>query len=98
MTLIWTLGVPDAGAGRMFSIEDRIWDSQRTLVSDAVGRMLGQSREAFRRVCMGKREFWYDLKALAHGSNYVKSAHLVGRCRIGRAFEPGGEPLGGARP
>jgi hypothetical protein len=23
----------------------------------------------------------------------LKSAHLVGRCRIGRAFEPGGEPL-----
>src|SRR5271166_5424512 len=23
----------------------------------------------------------------------LKTAHLVGRCRIGRAFEPGGEPL-----
>jgi hypothetical protein len=23
----------------------------------------------------------------------LKSAHLVGCCRIGRAFEPGGEPL-----
>src|SRR3954464_8799343 len=23
----------------------------------------------------------------------LESAHLVGRCRIGRAFEPGGEPL-----
>ena len=23
----------------------------------------------------------------------LKSPHLVGRCRIGRAFEPGGEPL-----
>jgi hypothetical protein len=23
----------------------------------------------------------------------LKTAHLVGRCRVGRAFEPGGEPL-----
>jgi hypothetical protein len=29
MTLVWTLDVPDAGAGCMFSIEDRIWDGQR---------------------------------------------------------------------
>jgi hypothetical protein len=49
----------------VFSIEDRIWDDERTSVSDAVVRMLGQSREAFRRVCRRGREFWDDLKAPA---------------------------------
>jgi hypothetical protein len=25
MALVWTLNVPEAGAGRMFSIEDMVW-------------------------------------------------------------------------
>jgi hypothetical protein len=45
MALVWTLNVPvnctrfgpDAGAGRMFSIEDMVWDSQRTPVSATAG-------------------------------------------------------------
>jgi hypothetical protein len=46
----WALNVPDAEAGRMFSIEDKLWDGQKTSVSATVGRMLGQSRAASRRV------------------------------------------------
>ena len=39
MTLVWTINAPDAGADRMLSIEDMVWNSQRTLVSaSAVGR------------------------------------------------------------
>src|SRR5262249_16261256 len=40
MAVVLTLNVPDAATGRVFSIEDRIWDRQRTSVSTAVGRML----------------------------------------------------------
>ena len=50
MTLVCTLEVQDAGAGCMFSIEDRIRDGQRASVSDTVGRMLVQSQAALRRV------------------------------------------------
>jgi hypothetical protein len=46
MTLVWTLDVPDVGAGCMFSIEDGIWDGQRASASDTVGRMLVQSQGA----------------------------------------------------
>jgi hypothetical protein len=49
----------------VFSIEDRIWDDQTTSVADAVVRMRGQSREAFRRVCTRGCDFWDDLKAPA---------------------------------
>ena len=44
MAVVWTLNVPDAGTGRVFSIEDRIWDHQGIPVSTAVGRMLSASR------------------------------------------------------
>jgi hypothetical protein len=44
MAVVWTFNVPDAGTRRVFSIEDRIWDGQRTSVSATVGRTLGASR------------------------------------------------------
>jgi hypothetical protein len=43
MAVVWTCNVPDAG-NRVFSIEDRIWDGQRTSISATVGRTLGTSR------------------------------------------------------
>ena len=45
MNLVWTL-VPDAGADRTLSIEDMVWNSQRTSVSATVGRTLDQSQGA----------------------------------------------------
>jgi hypothetical protein len=50
MAFVWTRNVPEAGAGRMFSIEDMVWDSQKTSVSAAVSRTLGQSQGASRLV------------------------------------------------
>ena len=44
MAVVWTLSVPDTGTGRLFSIEDRIWDGQRTSVSATAGWTLGASR------------------------------------------------------
>jgi hypothetical protein len=44
MAVVWTFNVPDAGSRRVFSIEDRIWDCQRTSGSATVGRTLGASR------------------------------------------------------
>ena len=45
MNLVWTL-VPEAGADRTLSIEDMVWNSQRTSVSATVGRTLDQSQGA----------------------------------------------------
>jgi hypothetical protein len=50
MAVVWTFNVPDAGTRRVFSIEDRIWDGQRTLVSATVGRPLGASRGVPRQI------------------------------------------------
>jgi hypothetical protein len=47
----------------MFSIEDMVWDSQRTLVSAKVGQTFGQDRGASRQVRMRGCGFWGDLKA-----------------------------------
>ena len=47
----------------MFSIEDMVWDSQRTSVSATVGRTLGQSRGASRQVRTRGCGRWDDLKA-----------------------------------
>ena len=44
MAVVWTFNVPNAGTRRVFSIEDRIWDGQRTSVSATVGGTLGTSR------------------------------------------------------
>ena len=44
MAVVWTFNVPDAGTGRVFSIEDRVWNRQRRSVSTAVGRVLGANR------------------------------------------------------
>jgi hypothetical protein len=60
-TLVWA--APDGGAGRMFSIDDMIWDSQRRPVSAAVGRMLGQGRVTSRPVRTRGDGFGDDLKA-----------------------------------
>jgi len=46
MAVVWTFNVPNAGTRRVFSIEDRIWDGQRTSVSATVGGTLGTSRES----------------------------------------------------
>jgi hypothetical protein len=45
MNLVWTL-VPDAEVDRTLSIEDMVWNSQRTSVSATVGRTLDQSQGA----------------------------------------------------
>jgi hypothetical protein len=50
MAVVWTFNVPDAGTRRVSSIEDRIWDGQRTLVSATVGRPLGASRGVPRQI------------------------------------------------
>ena|SRR5713226_6137461 len=50
MALAWSLNVSEAGAGRMFSIEDMVWDSQRTSVTATLGRTLCQSQRASRQV------------------------------------------------
>jgi len=50
MTLVCTLDVQDAGAGCMFSIEDRIWEGERVSVLDTVGGMLVQSQAALQPV------------------------------------------------
>jgi hypothetical protein len=63
MAVVWTLNVPDAGTGRVFSIEDRIWDRQRTSVSTAVGRMLGASRAVPQQVRTRGGRFGEDLIA-----------------------------------
>ncbi|MEH2534991.1 hypothetical protein V1277_005712 [Bradyrhizobium sp. AZCC 1588] len=55
--------MPDAGADRMLSIEDMVWNSQRTLVSATGGRTLGQSQGASRQVRMRGCGLWDDLKA-----------------------------------
>jgi hypothetical protein len=60
MALVWALNVSDAGAGRMFSIEDMVWDSQRTSVSATVGQTVGQSQGASRRVRTRGRGFGDD--------------------------------------
>src|ERR1700730_7463629 len=62
MTLVWSLDVPDVGADRMLSIEDMVWNSQRTLVSATVGRTLGQSQGAARQVRTRGCGLWNDLK------------------------------------
>jgi hypothetical protein len=48
----------------MFSIEDTVWNSQRTLVSATVGRTLGQSHVASRQVRTRGCGLCDDLKAL----------------------------------
>jgi len=63
MTLVWTLDIPNAGAGCMFSIEDRIWDGQRASSSDTVGRMLFRSQGALRWVRARGVGFGDDVKA-----------------------------------
>jgi len=63
MALAWSLNVPEAGAGRMFSIEDMVWDSQRTSVSATLGRTLCQSQRASRQVRTRGCGLWDDLKA-----------------------------------
>jgi hypothetical protein len=50
MAVVWTSNVPDAGTRRVFSIEDRIWDGQRSSVSATVGRTLGASRGVPRQI------------------------------------------------
>jgi hypothetical protein len=50
MAVVWTFNVPDARTRRVFSIEDRIWDGQRTSVSAMVGRTLGTSRGVLRQI------------------------------------------------
>ncbi len=50
MTVVWTSNVPDAGTRLAFSIEDRIWDGQRTSVSATVGRTLGASQGVPRQI------------------------------------------------
>ncbi len=50
MAVVWTFNVPDAGSRRVFSIEDRIWDCQRTSGSATVGRTLGTSRGVLRQI------------------------------------------------
>jgi hypothetical protein len=50
MAVVWTFNVPDVGTRRMFSIEDRIWDGQRTSVSAMIGRTLGASRGVPRQI------------------------------------------------
>src|SRR5206468_12712553 len=62
MTLVWTLNVLDAGADRMLSIEDMVWNCQRTSVSATVGRTLGQSQGASRQVRTHGCGLWNDLK------------------------------------
>jgi len=62
MTLGWTLNVPDAGADRMLSIEDMVWNSQRTSVSATVGGMPAQSQGASRQVRTRGCGLWNDLK------------------------------------
>lgn len=47
----------------MLSIEDMVWNSQRTLVSATGGRTLGQSQGASRQVRMRGCGLWDDLKA-----------------------------------
>jgi hypothetical protein len=58
MAPIWMPVVPEAGADRMFSIEGSICrGDQRTSVSAAAGRMLGQSQRASpTRFACGKGE------------------------------------------
>jgi len=50
MAVVWTFNVPDARTRRVFSIEDGIWDCQRTSVSATVGRTLGASRGVPRQI------------------------------------------------
>ncbi len=50
MAVVSTFKVPNTGTRRVFSIEDGIWDGQRTSVSDAVGRTLGTSRGVLRQI------------------------------------------------
>jgi len=50
MAVVWTFNVPNAGTRRVFSIEDRIWDGQRTSVSATVGGTLGTSRGVLRQI------------------------------------------------
>ena len=61
----------------LFSIDDGIWNNQRVTVSRAVVRMLGQSLEAFRRVCAPER---HDLKApllQRHIGTFGSEMHLM---------------------
>lgn len=63
MAVVWTLNVPDTGTGRVFSIEDRIWDGQRTSASASISRMLGQSQRTSRVVRTGRGRLCVGLKA-----------------------------------
>jgi len=45
MAVVWTLNVSDGGTRRPFSIEDRIWDGQRTSVSATLGASRGVPRQ-----------------------------------------------------
>jgi hypothetical protein len=60
---VWAFDAPDGGAGRMFSVEDMISDSQRRPASAAVVRMLGQGRVTSQQVRTRRDGFGDDLNA-----------------------------------
>src|SRR6266571_6061252 len=89
MAVVWTFNVPDAGTRRVFSIEDRIWDGQRTSVSATVGRTLGASRGVHRQILtrgggLGddfkaaslQRHLWVRNNAVKDRSNPLKSQQM----------------------
>jgi len=63
MAVVWTFNVPDAGTRRAFSIEDRIWDGQRTSISATVGRTLGASFGVNRQIRTRAGGFGDNFKA-----------------------------------
>ena len=62
MAVVWTFNVPHSGTRRVFSIEDRIWDGQRTSVSATVGRTLGASLGVRRQIRTRGGGFGDDFK------------------------------------
>jgi hypothetical protein len=78
MTVVWTSNVPDAGTRRAFSIEDRIWDGQRTSVSATVGRTLGASRAVPREIRAREGGLGHDFKAASLQRHFwVRNAPYV---------------------
>jgi len=77
MAVVLSLNVPDAATSRVFSIEDRIWERQRTSVSTAVGRMLRACRAVPQQVRARGGRFADDLIAALRQVPFRPEMHLM---------------------
>ncbi len=77
MAVVWTLNVADAGTGRAFSIEDTIWDGQRTSVSATVGRTFGASRGVRQQTCTSGGSLGDHFKEPSLQTHFGSEMHLM---------------------